>query len=82
VTSSDGTCCTAAILWLQARFFSFIPAGGSGDFNVDLLEVRLRMIVVLRNTKQVRFGVQLPAMNNKMILEGKVTGPRNHDTQE
>ncbi len=49
---------------------------------MDLLEVRLRMIVVLRNTKQVRFGVQLPAMNNKMILEGKVTGPRNYDSQE
>jgi hypothetical protein len=38
---------------MQARIFGFLPAGGSGDFNVDLLQVKVRVIVVLRNTRQV-----------------------------
>ena len=32
--------------------FTFIPAGGSGDFNVDLRDVRVALTVVLRNTQQ------------------------------
>jgi len=35
----------------KAYLFTFIPAGGSGDFNVDLRDVRVALTVVLRNTK-------------------------------
>ena len=31
--------------------FTFIPAGGSGDFNVDLRDVMVALTVVLRNTE-------------------------------
>ena len=30
--------------------FTFIPAGGSGDFNVDLRDVRVALTVMLKNT--------------------------------
>ena len=33
--------------------FTFIPAGGSGDFNVDLRDVRVAITVVLKNNKDV-----------------------------
>jgi len=36
----------------KAYLFTFIPAGGSGDFNVDLRDVRVALTVVLRNTQQ------------------------------
>jgi len=35
----------------KAYLFTFIPAGGSGDFNVDLRDVRVSLVVVLRNTQ-------------------------------
>eukprot|EP00091_Calanus_sinicus_P001015 TRINITY_DN10973_c0_g1_i2.p2 TRINITY_DN10973_c0_g1~~TRINITY_DN10973_c0_g1_i2.p2 ORF type:complete len:111 (+),score=28.60 TRINITY_DN10973_c0_g1_i2:153-485(+) len=35
----------------KAYLFTFIPAGGSGDFNVDLRDVRVSLTVVLRNTE-------------------------------
>ena len=36
----------------KAYLFTFIPAGGSGDFNVDLRDVRVSLTVVLRNKEQ------------------------------
>jgi len=33
----------------NAYLFTFIPAGGSGDFNVDLRDVRVALTVVLKN---------------------------------
>lgn len=35
----------------KAYLFTFIPAGGSGDFNVDLRDVMVALTVVLRNTE-------------------------------
>jgi len=32
----------------RAKLFGFIPAGGSGDFNVDLKDVTVKLIVTLR----------------------------------
>ena len=37
--------------------FTFIPAGGSGDFNVDLKDVRVSLAVILRNTEEL--GLQM-----------------------
>jgi len=34
----------------KAYLFTFIPAGGSGDFNVDLRDVRVALTVMLKNT--------------------------------
>eukprot|EP00092_Neocalanus_flemingeri_P026595 GFUD01028824.1.p1 GENE.GFUD01028824.1~~GFUD01028824.1.p1 ORF type:complete len:560 (+),score=164.45 GFUD01028824.1:83-1762(+) len=36
----------------KAYLFTFIPAGGSGDFNVDLRDVKVSLTVVLKNTQQ------------------------------
>jgi len=52
------------ITWLSgfyklrnAYLFTFIPAGGSGDFNVDLKDVRVSLAVILRNTEEL--GLQM-----------------------
>ena len=36
----------------KAYIFTFIPAGGSGDFNVNLHDVRVSLLVLLRNTDE------------------------------
>jgi len=41
----------------NAYLFTFIPAGGSGDFNVDLKDVRVSLAVILRNTEEL--GLQM-----------------------
>ena len=41
----------------NAYLFTFIPAGGSGDFNVDLKDVRVSLAVILRHTEEL--GLQM-----------------------
>ena len=49
--------CYESISRRNAYLFTFIPAGGSGDFNVDLKDVRVSLAVILRNTEEL--GLQM-----------------------
>ena len=61
--------------------FTFIPAGGSGDFNVDLRDVRVAITVVLKNNKDVltmeHFKGDISKKNLTKHLLARATSPYN-----
>jgi len=62
----------------RAYLFTFIPAGGSGDFNVDLRNVRVSLLVHLKNTNEgltmEHFKVNIGWQTIRFKFDGLWTG--------
>ena len=67
----------------NAKVFHFIPAGGDGNFNVDLKYVSIEVVATMKSTNELLNLLRTPHQNNNLSstsMNPLLTSPYNFST--